>query len=90
MSTKVAINGLGRIGRAVLKLAIDELSMEIVSVNDLTISTHRRQLLRAWGTLHPLRGTACQRGLEWRAPRLPLASRVFRCEDGRSGRASRL
>ena len=36
MSTKVAINGLGRIGRAVLKLVIEEPSMELVAVNDLT------------------------------------------------------
>jgi len=35
MSTKVAINGMGRIGRAVLKLAIDEPSIELVAVNDL-------------------------------------------------------
>lgn len=36
MRTKVAINGLGRIGRAILKLIIDEPSMELVAVNDLT------------------------------------------------------
>ena len=35
MSTKVAINGLGRIGRALLKLVIDERSFELVAVNDL-------------------------------------------------------
>jgi glyceraldehyde 3-phosphate dehydrogenase len=35
MKTKVAINGLGRIGRAVLKLVSDEPSMELVAVNDL-------------------------------------------------------
>ena len=35
MSTKVAINGLGRIGRAILKVVIDEPSMELVAVNDL-------------------------------------------------------
>jgi glyceraldehyde-3-phosphate dehydrogenase/erythrose-4-phosphate dehydrogenase len=33
MSTKVAINGLGRIGRAVLKLVIDEPSIELVASN---------------------------------------------------------
>jgi glyceraldehyde-3-phosphate dehydrogenase/erythrose-4-phosphate dehydrogenase len=32
MSTKVAINGLGRIGRAILKLVIDEPSIELVAV----------------------------------------------------------
>jgi glyceraldehyde 3-phosphate dehydrogenase (phosphorylating) len=35
MSAKVAINGLGRIGRAILKLVIDEPSIELVAVNDL-------------------------------------------------------
>ena len=35
MSTKVAINGLGRIGRAILKLVIAEPTVELVAVNDL-------------------------------------------------------
>ena len=35
MSTKVAINGLGRIGRAILKLVMDEPTIELVAVNDL-------------------------------------------------------
>jgi glyceraldehyde 3-phosphate dehydrogenase len=35
MCTKVAINGLGRIGRAILKLVIDEPTVELVAVNDL-------------------------------------------------------
>jgi len=35
MSNKVAINGLGRIGRAVLKLLIEERALELVAVNDL-------------------------------------------------------
>ena len=33
MKTKVAINGLGRIGRAVLKLALEEPSFEVVAVS---------------------------------------------------------
>ncbi len=32
---KIAINGFGRIGRAVLKIAIDNPEMEIVAINDL-------------------------------------------------------
>ena len=36
MITKVAINGLGRIGRAVLKLVMDDPSLELVAVNDLS------------------------------------------------------
>src|SRR5678815_2203374 len=46
MSTKVAINGLGRIGRAVLKLVIDEPSMELVAVNDLVDVDNLCYLLR--------------------------------------------
>ena len=46
MSTKVAINGLGRIGRAILKLVIDEPSMELVAVNDLVDVKNLSYLLR--------------------------------------------
>src|SRR5678816_2456997 len=46
MSTKVAINGLGRIGRAILKLVIDEPSMELVAVNDLVDVENLSYLLR--------------------------------------------
>lgn len=35
MSTKVAINGLRRIGRAILKLVIERPELELVAVNDL-------------------------------------------------------
>jgi glyceraldehyde 3-phosphate dehydrogenase len=33
--TKVAINGLGRIGRAALKIILDTLQLEVVAVNDI-------------------------------------------------------
>src|SRR4026208_741456 len=46
MNTKVAINGLGRIGRAVLKLVIDEPSVELVAVNDLVDVENLAYLLR--------------------------------------------
>ncbi len=46
MSIKVAINGLGRIGRAVLKLIIDEPALELVAVNDLTDVENLAYLLR--------------------------------------------
>jgi glyceraldehyde 3-phosphate dehydrogenase len=46
MSTKVAINGLGRIGRAVLKLVMDERSFELVAVNDLADVEALAYLLR--------------------------------------------
>ena len=46
MKTRVAINGLGRIGRAILKLTSDEPSMEIVAVNDLADVESLAYLLR--------------------------------------------
>jgi glyceraldehyde 3-phosphate dehydrogenase len=46
MTTRVAINGLGRIGRAVLKLVTDEPSLELVAVNDLTDAANLAYLLR--------------------------------------------
>ena len=46
MSTRVAINGLGRIGRAILKLVMDEPSLELVAVNDLVEAENLAYLLR--------------------------------------------
>jgi len=46
MSIKVAINGLGRIGRALLKVLIDEPSFELVAVNDLVDVENLAYLLR--------------------------------------------
>ncbi len=46
MSTRVAINGLGRIGRAVLKLVVEEPAFELVAVNDLVDATNLSYLLR--------------------------------------------
>jgi glyceraldehyde 3-phosphate dehydrogenase len=46
MSTKIDINGLGRIGRAILKVVIDEPSMELVAVNDLVDVENLSYLLR--------------------------------------------
>ena len=46
MSTKLAINGLGRIGRAILKLLIDESSFELLALNDLVDADNLAYLLR--------------------------------------------
>jgi glyceraldehyde 3-phosphate dehydrogenase (phosphorylating) len=46
MSTRIAINGLGRIGRAMLKLVIDEPSLELVAVNDVVDVENLAYLLR--------------------------------------------
>jgi glyceraldehyde 3-phosphate dehydrogenase len=46
MSMRVAINGLGRIGRAILKLALDVPELELVAVNDLADVDNLAYLLR--------------------------------------------
>ena len=46
MKTRVAINGLGRIGRAVLKLVMDEPALELVAVNDVVNAENLAYLLR--------------------------------------------
>ena len=46
MRTRIAINGLGRIGRALLRLTIDEPSLELVAVNDLVDAANLAYLLR--------------------------------------------
>jgi glyceraldehyde 3-phosphate dehydrogenase len=46
MSIRIAINGLGRIGRAILKLVIDEPALELVAVNDLADVENLAYLLR--------------------------------------------
>jgi glyceraldehyde 3-phosphate dehydrogenase len=46
MTTRVAINGLGRIGRAILKLVIEESNLEVVAVNDLANAANLAYLLR--------------------------------------------
>ena len=46
MSARVAINGMGRIGRALLKLIGNEPSLELVAVNDLMDRENLEYLLR--------------------------------------------
>lgn len=36
MTTKIAVNGFGRIGRAALKIALEKTELEIAAINDLT------------------------------------------------------
>ena len=44
--TRVAINGLGRIGRAFLKLALERPELDVVAVNDLGDLANLAYLLR--------------------------------------------
>jgi glyceraldehyde 3-phosphate dehydrogenase len=46
MSVRVAINGLGRIGRSILKLVMDQPELELVAVNDLVAVENLAYLLR--------------------------------------------
>lgn len=46
MSTRVAINGLGRVGRAILKLALEQPAFELAAVNDLAEAESLAYLLR--------------------------------------------
>jgi glyceraldehyde 3-phosphate dehydrogenase len=46
MSTRVAINGLGRIGRALMRLVTDHPALELVAVNDLVDVENLAYLLR--------------------------------------------
>ena len=46
VSKRVAINGLGRIGRAILKLVVDEPGLELVAVNDLVGAENLAYLVR--------------------------------------------
>jgi glyceraldehyde 3-phosphate dehydrogenase len=46
LTSKVAINGLGRIGRAILKLVVEEPSFDLVAINDLVDVANLAYLLR--------------------------------------------
>ncbi len=46
MATKIAINGLGRIGRAALKIAFENKDLDIVAVNDLSSADDLAYLLK--------------------------------------------
>jgi glyceraldehyde 3-phosphate dehydrogenase len=46
MSVRVAINGLGRIGRSILKLVMEQPALDLVAVNDLVDAENLAYLLR--------------------------------------------
>ncbi len=46
MTAKVAINGLGRIGRAALKMIVDKPELELVAINDLIPTDNLAYLLK--------------------------------------------
>lgn len=53
MSTKVAINGFGRIGRAVFRLAQEDPNVEIVAINDL-VNVESLAYLLQYDSIHGL------------------------------------
>src|SRR5579871_2978858 len=54
MPTKIAINGFGRIGRNVLRAALDNPAVEFVAANDLTDTKTLAHLLKYDSILGPL------------------------------------
>ncbi len=56
MATKIGINGFGRIGRNVLRAALDRPEVEVVATNDLTDTKTLAHLLKYDSILGPLAG----------------------------------
>jgi glyceraldehyde 3-phosphate dehydrogenase len=57
MSTKVAINGFGRIGRAVARIIMDRDGMELVAINDLADAKSLAHLFKYDTVMGPWKGT---------------------------------
>jgi glyceraldehyde 3-phosphate dehydrogenase len=56
MTTRIAVNGLGRVGRALLRQAVRSDDLEVVGVNDLADPQTLRRLLRRDSTYGPFPG----------------------------------
>jgi glyceraldehyde 3-phosphate dehydrogenase len=60
MTTRVGINGFGRIGRAFTRLALERADLEVVAVNDITDARTLAHLLEFDSTYGRLGGNvAC-------------------------------
>lgn len=57
MTTKIGINGFGRIGRDYLRFVLDAPDLNVVAINDVTDSATLARLLRYDTTFGPLRRT---------------------------------
>ena len=57
MATKVAINGFGRIGRAVARIIMDRKDMELVAINDLADNKSLAHLFKYDTVFGPWKGT---------------------------------
>ena len=57
MATKVAINGFGRIGRAVTRILLERGKMDLVAVNDLADTKSLAHLFKYDTVMGPWKGT---------------------------------
>ena len=57
MATKVAINGFGRIGRAVARILMERDDMELVAINDLAPAKSLSHLFKYDTVFGPYKGT---------------------------------
>src|SRR5919202_1346987 len=55
MTIRVAINGMGRIGRCYLRYCLDHTDLDVVAVNDISDAAAIASLLRYDSTFGPLR-----------------------------------
>ena len=55
MTTRIGINGFGRIGRDYLRFVLDATDLDVVAINDVTDSATMARLLRYDSTFGPLR-----------------------------------
>ncbi len=61
MAVKVGINGFGRIGRNIMRAAMDDDAIDIVAVNDLTNAATLAHLLKYDSILGNLKATISAR-----------------------------
>jgi len=57
MSTRVAINGFGRIGRTVFRILEQRTNVEVVAINDITATKTLAHLLKYDSVMGPFQGT---------------------------------
>lgn len=70
---RVAINGLGRVGRAIVRLAADDPDLQIVAVNDLVRGDNLAYLLK-FDSVHG----RCEHEVECRGDRITIGDREIR------------
>ena len=52
MSVKIGINGFGRIGRLVLRIAVEKEGVEVLAINDPFMTPQYMQYLLKYDTVH--------------------------------------